>query len=459
MNHAGGETRRGSILLICLLVVLILFSLVATMLSLSLLENTVARENTDDLRALNLAEYGLELAKWEIGEGQDPDGDGIGDVSGTTPDGTYAARILAGEDGIYQLESIGQSGVRTRTVIADLELVMTTAFPESPLTTIGGVEKADLALEPAASLVLDGLDGSVMHVSDKLLYDALRRMGGLIDDDDDDDSGMIFTPRLDPSYPAELDRLHEFHKQLSEQIEKTFLPTAIEQKFPSKASGATVWGSEKNPVTYSLTDAVLPPGSTLKGFGTLIVTKRLLVDSGALIDWTGDLIVRGGAANDALFELNGGGVSVTGNVIVYADADHAATIKLSSSSKLGVVGNLLLMTDLTETKQAIAKLVVQSLAAASVTGLFTHLGRQPELKMHLDSRLYVQGMVQSALPPIVGTGVKWDLDGDVDITLDRTRIRDGVVGLQELAKRYDVPLTELLFRYDFVVRSWRGCSE
>ena len=113
--HSGNENeaRRGSALVVVLLMVIALAGITAALISTSLFRFGAARGLHEGNRAYHAATTGLSLAIYEMQEGTDLSGDAVGAATGTVPGGgDYVVQITPpfGGPGEYTLSASGRFG-------------------------------------------------------------------------------------------------------------------------------------------------------------------------------------------------------------------------------------------------------------------------------------------------------------------------------------------------------------
>ena len=87
------NSRRGSALLLSVLVLFVFMSLSASFLSVTLFQNSTARGAQESERAHTVAESGADRAIFELQVNADFDGDGIGNTTGTVGNTPYTVTI------------------------------------------------------------------------------------------------------------------------------------------------------------------------------------------------------------------------------------------------------------------------------------------------------------------------------------------------------------------------------
>ena len=116
--YCGGQDveERGTVLIAALVVFILLASLCASLLSLSTITIVEVRAHQDRIQAFYIAEAAVSAAIAEITSGADPDGDGLGNLTGEFGGGYYSSIATDNGDRTWALLVAGICGEQSRVL-------------------------------------------------------------------------------------------------------------------------------------------------------------------------------------------------------------------------------------------------------------------------------------------------------------------------------------------------------
>ena len=163
----------GVVLLLSLVFMFAILGVAGSVFYLAIAEAKAARESSEQVISLYLAESGLEAAVHELVKSEDPDSNGIGNKNVTNSTGNYTVTVQDLGGFVYQLTSTGDSGGATVTIDQVIKLSYTTAFPMAAVSVVGNIKEFELDIEEDLDLFIDGGDSPAMSFSDVDLYNKL----------------------------------------------------------------------------------------------------------------------------------------------------------------------------------------------------------------------------------------------------------------------------------------------
>jgi len=154
----------------------------------------------------------------------------------------------------------------------------------------------------------------------------------------------------------------------------------------------------------------------------------------------------GDGSKKAKLEIDGSFVN-KGNVIVLGEGTEAAEFKIKKNANASIDGSFLI-----GTHDDAKKVKFESDGNLTVNGLFTMIGTKIEAKFKNHSDFNLTGMFQIAT--VDGNGVdkkgkprkdemKLEFKGDLSITKDYEKIKEGAEALQSLGLDHDIPAVEV----------------
>ena len=468
-RYAAQHSERradGSVLLFTLVTSVLLFGLVTALTTLMRDNERVTREAFEAHVALQMAENGLEIATYELQSDTDTDGDGVGSCSRVTAAGTI--NVTTTElvpQVLYQVDAVGVSGPVSQSLSKTVERVFTSTFPESSLSIVGNADTSSFEAGEASSLVFDKDGASEIYVTDANVSSAMEE--------------SLASKATDASleaevgtYASEIDQLSTFHDEMTQRILGATLLNARQVAIPDESGSVIELTEESGALTglgeflgesfsivtapaYHLYHETIPAGGAVRGEGILLVTGGLQIDEGATLEWNGDLIVSATFEESVRLAVNGGNLSVNGNILVLGNLDTAVDVNIGANSNVNVAGNFLVASDVGSVLQDSVRVHLEESSQMHIDGLMTMLGHQIMLSSDQGSLLQVDGMAQAA---ILSKGleheVAWALDGEAEFVLNRDKVRSGIASLIDLEGRMKADETQLLYMDDWETRSW-----
>ena len=327
----------------------------------------------------------------------------------------------------------------------------TTRFPPGGLTFVGDLDYSDIRLDLDGDFILDGGSGAALTLSNEETYEWFgEQFAAAIDD------GYLPEPNLTggvtntfthdgTDYELPLDLLSGYDDRLK-ALENTYLDLRDLSK--DLQSGAQVirhaddfggtFGSEENPVTVYVDRNFIAANETITGYGTLIVADHLLLRNTTL-DWHGDVFVKGKGLLGAMVAAGGSTVNVTGNLINLGQSFGITYIGAWGGSEVNVGGNFFIGSDWSS-RWARGFLDIAGGSTVSVDGVMTMIGRKTGIDTdgRRDNHLYVNGMLQLAVPDTTRVRMHLDFDGVVEIHRDTELIERAMTALHDLGIEHDI---------------------
>lgn len=183
--------ESGAALLAVLSLVVAGLALAASAVSVLLTGQRAVRETRDQAIAFYLAEGALEIAKWEIGTNQDPDGDGLGSDTGTATGGSFVVTSQDLGGNTWLLQATGTAGTVNMALEEVVGMSGSSGFPFGALTVMGETDTLQLQTASSTNMILDGVDTAAIAVADSTLYNDLgNAFADAIDDGYVDESNI-----------------------------------------------------------------------------------------------------------------------------------------------------------------------------------------------------------------------------------------------------------------------------
>jgi hypothetical protein len=157
----------------------------------------------------------------------------------------------------------------------------------------------------------------------------------------------------------------------------------------------------------------------LTGHGTLVVSESLFVQSGATLDWNGDVIVLGTSGADALIS-NEGNISVTGNFVLIGDDNRDVSFVSKPGAGVTVNGALTVLTDYSNTGTK-AQFLIES--DMQVTGLLTLMAGIHQTEFKPSCNVQILGSLQMGLYSNV---MQFKVEDDVEIVADAAAVQQAL---------------------------------
>jgi hypothetical protein len=456
--------------------ILLLLAITGCVLVFSISESRAVNESAEYWTAFHLAEGGLAAAKWEITEGKDPQGDGIGNKTVQTSVGTYAVTAVDLGGGTYQLASTGVAGGVDVLVEEVVESRKTTRFPFGAITVVGDVDREKIKIKTHLDLTLDGGDSPAIVTTDRNLYAAMGQafaeavVRGLIPV-----TSLLGRPlntfqlgsrtvelpiQFQQQYAQSLNDLNElylaFVARTNALIPRAQVLTDASLRRGNNLRSEISIGSAEQPATVYIPDDLhLEPGQTLSGQGTLILSSHVHIKKGATLNWNGNVVVTGEGTRNGDLHVDSGSLNVTGNLVVLAEGNDSSRFTVHNGGTARVDGSLFMGTEFMDNKATKVKLDVKQAGDLKVNGLVTLLGSKVEARFHHDGNFDLTGMLQMALRDSSKPDrLRVDLDGRVKIHLNRDAMQKGVDAMQSLEGALNLPEVETIITKDLKTVAW-----
>ncbi len=457
MQVSLNSTRReGVALLLVFFMVTGIFSIVAAA---SLFSNARSRANVDsqnEIQAFYLAAAGLEAAKWEIAADQDPDSDGIGTKTTATSFGTYTVTAEDLGGGSYRLSASGTVGsleIDIQETVGIGAQQVTTTFTSSAVTIVGAFPSSGLQIKQGVygssgsrTFLLDGGSTPALTFSDEDTFNAVGQLfADAINDGDLVAGNITGTPTNEWSgveipviYDSEaagfLDDLDDLYAELTDEINNTVVPGAT-----SESVGNKTLGSSGSPGTYYFpNDETLQNSDIFNGYGTLVIEKSLLIQSGTTMNWTGDVIVFGGEDTDSSLTVEGA-LNVTGNLMIVGQADRNSFMTVKNTGTVDVEGTMSSMTSQASGSQ----LQFLSQGAVTIDGILSVLGPNIQTEFKDTSDTYVEGMFQIGAPSN-SLDFLLKFEGDVEFHQQESGVQKGLESYKDLGSDLEISAIDVL---------------
>jgi hypothetical protein len=183
-------------------------------------------------------------------------------------------------------------------------------------------------------------------------------------------------------------------------------------------SGGTLTGSVTLPNGIYRLGVDMDLKANITGSGTLIITKKMFVDTGGSITWNGTVIVQSDSA-ELTMKKN---VTVNG-VLALQAIGSTAKITEQNGCDVEVTGAYVVLAD------AGTSLTIDGGAKTTVVGIFTLLGEDVGFDLQNGSELNVQGSLAIAVPTGATLGVdKVDFGSGshADLEFDQSKFSSGI---------------------------------
>jgi hypothetical protein len=471
----AGEREEGSVLLFAILVVLLAMGFTGSLIMVGVADARVTRESTERVVAFSLAETGLQESKYEIGEDQDDAGDGIGNRTGSTSEGTFSVTAEDLGSDYWRLTSTaaaGSSTVRQEEVVFVLK---TSQFPGGAISVVGGMETNQILFSATTDMLVDGGDSPGITFSDSDLYaDSTPQFAEGVNLGYISESDIVgsVTNTFQPGN-ADLSIQHVTNSSISitdsmywdlrTDIQNDYLPIATNKSFPGSA-GNVVYGSPSSPVNYKfVANERIKPGQSISGYGNLVFSRNLEVEAGGSINWNGNIIIYPDDGNDSYFDIDGT-VNVTGNIFVIGSTPSQSAGKnvrflVKSQGNVTVNGALTVLTNYADPATQIQFLVENNL---TVDGLVTVVTPKHQIEFKPGSDTLINGSLQVGrmAEDQSGTEFKMKFEDVIEIHKDNAQIHNAVNTLVSFGSTFGTGILEnTLTSKELLTMSWRMLPE
>lgn len=454
----------GSSLVVVFILILMILALLGAVVPYSLYNHRSAIESRDRAISFYLAESAIERAKWEIAEDEDPDTDGIGNVNWTGSHGSYTitAQDLGGGD--YMLNATGNSGDETQAIENVVNYATTINPPIGAISIPLDSDTILVQMRNETNLIVDGNGTPGIVLSDDSTYnDFGREFDNGVDDgfiSETDITGSVTNTfngsdlSIDKIAASDMgvDVPSTIHSDLRTHIDTNYYSPATSQTL----SGSATWGSPGSPVLYKFSPGSKLSSGTVSGHGTLVFSNNMEIESGATINWNGDIIIYGDNSNDANLIVDGT-LNVTGNIIVVAGDNRNLKFENKINSDVDVTGAVTLLSD--NTNETKIEFYVEN--DFTLNGTMTQIAsiHQTEFKGD-DSNVDIRGFYLIDGPP---TGqakeVKLKIEEDCEIVHDPAQFQVGYSALNSVGIDLGFGSGSGSSGGTFTSISWRRLSE
>lgn len=413
--------EQGSVLLVVMIMLVLIAGLVAAAVARSVADSKAVFENENYWSAFYLAEAGLNVSQWEIGEGIDPDKDGVGNVAASAKTGEYDVIATEVLTNVWLIKSSGRFAGNTVTLQEKIRVETAPAVPDGAIATIGDTDELEMLYSGDTDLILDGGDDSpAMAIADGDFYDEMVDQLDHGDVDPDKLTGLgktgldsiIFTTDAKASFETFYDDLHG---DISDKID-----TLGKKRDVSDKSNVKI-GKIDAPVEKQYKkDQLFKDGQTVTAYGTGIFHNKFVIEKGADVTWNGDLIVFSDDSTDANLEVDGDLV-VNGNLIVISGDGRNSKFLVKSEGEVVVNGALTCLTDY-QTYDTKLEFYVEN--KLTVNGLLTVVASTHQFELKKPSTTYVEGMMQIGMPH--GTNGKkttLKIEDDLEVVRDVDKLK------------------------------------
>ena len=467
MNAGSSRRDAGAALFLALVALMAGLALSGAMVSFALADSRGMRRNQDFASAFYLAESGLQGAHCELGEHLDSQNNGEGTRTRTVSGGSYSvAAVDLGSD-LYRLTSTGLFGGERAIIEEVVEIRPTSRFPGGAISMAGDMTTSLMLFSQTTDLIVDGGKSPGIVFNDPDLYSSMTMQAAEAVADGDlqetDITGSItntFQPgdvdlsmALDSPGHASLTIYPEIYTEFFDHIENNLQGSADHGQL---GSSSFVFGTEATPVNYTIPgNQKLRAGQTLSGYGTLIFSQNLILESGSRIDWNGNLIIFGGDNQSDAFLECAGTLNVTGNLILISPEGRDIDFNLRSEGTTTVNGAMTVLGDLASTSSE-AELYIGG--DFSVNGLLTTVASSLQTHFCDGSDTSINGSFQLGRPHDVVNGTELELkfEGITEVFKDEDLISSGAAALKSLGGNLNIPVIgDNLNRDEVLTRSWR----
>jgi hypothetical protein len=457
----------GSALLFAIICIGMMLAISGAMTMMLVADAQAVVESSKNQTCLYLAENGLSTAKWEIASSQDPQGDGPGNANQSTSSGSFSVTAVDLGAGRYELTSTGSVGSTSVTLVEVILQALITRFPPAALSMVGPSREMRLEFSSSTNLQLDGDDSPAVAVTDQEKYNdvssqinsalskgilqATDLTGALLNSSQPGNSPAVqYLPDPDSTYKI----CDGFYSDFRTQMMSSFLPQTRSTRLPSSRPKTITHGSSASPVKLQFPkDQRLRRGQTLTGYGTLVFSKNLVVESGATLDWKGNVIVFGDPSSDASLQI-GGRLQVDGTLLVMAATGRDAKFLGDSRSEVTVNGAFLMVTDYTQPNHKAAFEVRNNF---TVNGVLMELSPNHETQFRSGSVARITGSYElgPALDPLLDLKTRLKFESDMTISRDSPAMQAGGSAIANIAQALGKPaLTDYLTRKSMTTLCW-----
>ncbi len=461
--------ESGLALVFALLGVIVAAALSGSLVMITMIETRAATAATERAMAFYLAESGLQAARWEIGENDDPAADGEGTLSGNGAVGRYAVAATNLGGGYFRLDSNAESGGAAVTLEEVVLYASTSRFPGGALSIVGDLTTTEMLLGPNTDLLIDGANSPGIVLSNPDTYNqwgtyfAQGVSAGFIAESDVtgvttntfDPGDAVLSIAQVPEADVAVSITADMYTDLRNEIDTVWLPSAAARTIP--ASGSATWGTAASPVRYKFpVDQKIKSGQTISGHGTLLFPKNLVIEAGGRLDWNGNVIVYGqdGAGNDSVFEVDGT-VNVNGNILVMGGLGRNVTFLEKALGSITVNGAVTVLTDFANPATQIQFLIENNF---TVEGLVTLVAPKQQNEFKPGSDVYIKGSLQvGRIADVVQpTEIKFKFEEEAEFYKDDSAIMAGATALVALGSGFGNDVLEsVLTTGEIEICSWR----
>lgn len=472
------ETQRGSALLMAVVVSVAAAAIAAAIITVALLSNRQSAMSWEMRQTLLIAEAGVSASIREINSNEDPDGDGLGTISGSYAGGSYVVTAVYDQTGDrYTLTAVATFGNLRKGVEAVVEPGL--PFPGAAAVTLFGpagevefeiednqVELSGLSDQKPALVVQDPnafsmtLSQILEQIDDGLPPNTLKGSPLL----------TYTTPAGDTvDLPIGQSNSVQFDGPFLESLRTTVIDKTLNEFIPNAThvfhndqdiTAPMNFGTEQNPaiVVFDGSDIDIKSGGHLTGNGILIVTGELQVEHLGKLDWNGTVIVLGGDGfdGDAEFENQRGHVNIKGNLFVVGANGGEAELEIDNPG-----GNQISHTNIDGAVLVLgggageeAELEIEE-GNTVINGLvLVQGGDEVEFELENDDDgaafngvLNINGAVSIGVMN-EGGEIEVELEGNANIKYHKNNILAAIQGLNTFVSQLNLPMP-------YVVKAWR----
>lgn len=461
---------KGAAFLVAILSIMVVLAMTGSMVSVWVSSSHAMTASLERNRAFNLAESGLEEAKWELGEDDEGQDNVLGAASGSSAQGSYSVSAADLGSGYQRLTSVAASGGTTVTLEETVRVGGTSRFPGGAISVVGGMDTTQILFGSSTDLLIDGGDSPGLVFSDGSTYDTASSQfvsgvsSGYVQESDVVGSVTnTFQPgNVDlsiqelPPEETSISIYASLWTDLRSQVNTVYLPSAAAQTLPG--SGNATYGTAGSPVQYWFpADQKIKGGQTISGHGTLLFNRNMIVEAGGTLNWNGNIVVFGENSFDVFFDIDGQ-VNVTGNIIVVGSSGRNARFSIKGLGQVTVNGALTVLTEYANSATQMQFLVDNDL---TVNGLITTVAARHQTEFKPGSDVSITGSFQVGRldGSQSGTELKMKFEDQIEIHKDDGAIAQGADALVSLGGNIGSALGDALTRTTVTTEAWRVVPE
>jgi hypothetical protein len=481
LSALPARRQRGSTLIVATLFLLLFLGMSFALIAIGVDTERDVRATVFTTNAFYLAEAGLNASLHEFGLGTDTGNDGLGTVSKNVAGGSYQAVATVLGTGEYDVTSTGSFGGFQSRVEATFVPSFRALGPMGPIGISQSVpDPIDLKEKlKNNNLRVDGGNMPAITVQDSGTYaQLLTDLAAAIDSGILSPTvftgsplvpvptagGTVYLPfKNEPNPTIDVPLLDSVRTELFTSVSTTLLPQANRTVSDGKSiKSPAVWGTAASPeITVLTKDIKTVAGTKISGYGTLIATGSLSLVENVTLDWHGDIYVLP-TSGDARFKVDGGTLTVTGNVVAIESSKGQGFLEVHKSTLSGastITGNLMVLNGPLGKEEAIK---VDGGSKLTVNGLVAMSGEKTKVIVAKDgSQFIVNGSLQmgalSGVDPKTGLPrtpvLSFNVTSTAYFTWNKDLVDSALASLTTLLKNRNLSLGGQLFGY--LPRGWR----